>query len=91
MVRKWVISPTYKWSILGLQPTRIIPFLGSVDLRGDTVLPIDLHLPVPHIFGRGRVSLPDILVTGSQRFQIYRELEDQGLIHFPPLIYKGVR
>ena len=36
------------------------------------------HLPVPYIFEtRGR-SLPDRLATGSQRFQIYAELEDEG-------------
>ena len=38
------------------------------------------HRPgVPYIFGtRGRGSLPDMLATGSQRFQTYRELEDEG-------------
>ena len=38
-------------------------------------------LPVPYIFGtRGR-SLPYILATGSDRFQIYRErTEDQGTV-----------
>ena len=43
------------------------------------------HLPfVPQkIFGtRGLVSLPNILVTGSQRFQIYRErTEDEVFIY----------
>ena len=47
------------------------------------------HLPVPYIFGtRGR-SLPNILATGSQRFQIYRELEDEGIYIYTLLFSIG--
>ena len=36
------------------------------------------HLPVSYIFGTKGRSLPDILATGSNRFQIYRDLEGEG-------------
>ena len=40
---------------------------------------------VPYIFGTmGLQKLPDILATGSSRFQIYRELEDQGIEMIKP-------
>ena len=42
---------------------------------------------MPYIFGtRGLVWLPDIIgLPGSQRFHIYRELEDEGIGFWPTL------
>ncbi len=38
------------------------------------------HLPVPYIFGTRGLVVWYIGLHGSNRFQIYRELEDQGLL-----------
>ena len=48
------------------------------------------HLPfVPYIFGTRSWWGPDLLTAGSNRFQIFRELEDQG--NGPPNYHEGLR
>ena len=58
--------------------TKITDFFGLTFAGGFLEISSKPHLPVPYIFGtRGLVTW---YITGSQRFQIYRELEDEGKI-----------